>query len=736
MLGCSSAHSGSAPTSTSAAVAPPVVLTSNSELPELAADPREKTLAEAASVLLSEQHVLKKKIDDSLSKEAFPKFIEQLDGAKLILLETHVTLLGAYADKMDDELEARDLSLARKGAALIGERRKVAAMMVADILSKPLDLTAKEEIETDAEKRAFCKTDAELRDRWRGVLKLQLLERLQQMDDLLASKDKKPEPGAKEKEPDPAAEAAAAKALAAIPPTFEGREEKARKELATRYETRFVRLAKSEPLEPAEEFINAIAAVYDPHTSYLAPNEKANFDIAISGTLEGIGAVLGEQDHYIAVQELVPGGASWQQGKLEAGDLILAVAQEGSEPVDVTDMPIDKVVTMIRGKKGTVVVLTVKKPEGRIDTIAIKRDVIKVEATFARGAVLSLGAKKDSVGYIYLPGFYGDIGSGKAKTGERNATDDVRALLQAFQKKSIANVIIDLRGNGGGLLTHARDISGLFIETGPVVQTRDSGGDVEVLADKDPSVSFDGNLVVMVDRFSASAAEILSGALQDYERAVVVGTGPTHGKGTVQAVIDLDRLKPTPGGDPLGIFKITTQQYYRVSGASTQLKGVVPDILLPDPASFVESGERKLFHPIPWSSVDPVQFKRSKHDWKLPDLQAKSRERASKSALFAKVEAYDALVTEKRKNTTEPVDLGSWQKRHKENKAALDAADPKLSKQKALFEVTPIGEAPTPGPSAAADKTVKKKLDAWKDDLARDPWVEEALLVLGDMAKK
>jgi len=736
VAGCSSAHSGSGPTSTSASAPPPVAVVHHDDsLPELAPDPREKTLAEAASVLLSEQHVLKKKIDDTLSREAFPKFIDQLDSAKLLLLSSHISDLSLYADQMDDELEARDLVLARKGAALVAARRKVVAAMVADLLSKPFDFKADESIETDPEKREFCKTDDALRDRWRAVLKLQVLERLQQMDDLLAAKDKT------DGEPlDAAAQKVKDKALADIPATIDAREAKARKELATRFETRFIRLEKSEPLEPAEVFINAINAAYDPHTQYMAPSEKANFDIAISGTLQGIGAVLGEQDHYIAVQELVPGGASWQQGKLEAGDLILAVAQEGQEPTDVNDMPIDQVVEMIRGKKGTVVTLTVKKPEGRIEVIPITRDIIKVEATFARGAILNAdkGSKADPVGYVYLPGFYGELGQ-KPQPGEHNATDDVRALLSAMQKKNVKNVIIDLRGNGGGLLAAARDISGLFIETGPVVQTRDSAGEIEVLADKDPSVAFSGNVVVMVDRFSASAAEILSGALQDYERAVVVGT-TTHGKGTVQAVIDLDRLKSTQGGDPLGIFKITTQQYYRVSGGSTQLKGVVPDIALPDPASFVESGERTLFHPIPWNTIPAAPFKTWKHDWALSDLQAKSRARTEKSALFTKVLAYDDLVAAKRKKTLDSVEGDKWKKEHDADKAALDAADPKLTKQPALFDVTPIGEQPAPPPSDHSDperdKAVKKKLDAWKDDLARDPWVQESMFVLKDMATK
>jgi carboxyl-terminal processing protease len=208
----------------------------------------------------------------------------------------------------------------------------------------------------------------------------------------------------------------------------------------------------------------------------------------MTGKLEGIGASRKEQDHYIVVHDLIPGGASWQQGKLEIGDLILAVAQENKDPVDAVDLPIDKVVSMIRGPKGTVVVLTVKKADGHIENISITRDVVRIEATYARGAVVKLDKKSDPVGYVYLPGFYGDVGA-RAKPGERNATDDVRAVLNALQKKKVSSLVLDLRGNGGGLLTHARDISGLFIPQGPVVQTKDSDEKIEVLSDTDPSIA-------------------------------------------------------------------------------------------------------------------------------------------------------------------------------------------------------------------------------------------------------
>jgi carboxyl-terminal processing protease len=719
--------------------APTAAQAAADRLPEVERDPREPMLAELATVLLTEKHLLRRPIDDALSKEAFPEYLEQLDGAKQLLLQEHVSLLSAYADRMDDQLRARDFVLARKGAALAASRRKVVAKVVADIMSRPLDFSQPGEIEVDPEKLSYCRTEAELRERWQGVLKLQVLERVQQMESLLEDGGKQAAKARSRKASDPHGatsgeqedDRAAAIALSEIPRTPEEREVKARKDVASAYETRFTRLATVESLEPAQQFLNAITAAYDPHTQYLPPADKENFDIAITGTVEGIGALLGEKEHYVVVQEVVPGGAAWQAGELQAGDLILAVAQDGKDPVDVTDMPLDKVVAMIRGPKGTRVTLTVKKPEGAIESIAITRDVVKIETAYARAAVLDLGPRQEPMGYILLPTFYGDMG--RPKPGERNATADVRALLAQFEKRKLRGAIIDVRGNGGGLLNHARDISGLFVDKGPIVQARDFEGQVDVLADDDPSVAFRGNVVVLVDRFSASASEILAGALQDYERAVIVGTGPTHGKGTVQGVIELDRVAPAPAKDSLGVFKLTVQQFFRVNGASTQWKGIIPDIVLPDPASYIDSGERSLPHSIPWTSVPALDFTRQPHTWKTAALVTASRQRVQASAPFARIESFGKLIKARRADTRQPLDRAGWEAKRKRDKEALEAADPKLKDHKPLFSVDLVSDPSMPS-VALQDKKLRARIDAWKTDLARDIWVDEALHVLSDMS--
>lgn len=698
-------------------------------LADMPRDPREAVLASAADALLGHEHVLARPIDDTVSKEAFHRLVEELDDGKVFLLESHVQQLARYQTDMDDELRAGDLVLGRKAEVLLANRRRVVADMIARILAAPLDFTTNETIETDPKKRAFCKTEEELAARWRGVLKLRVLERAQELEDTLERRAH-PKPGDKPTDPDDAKrEAAAEKALGEIPATFEGRRDKVQKELATRYATQFTRLGSVDKLEPAQTFINALNGAFDPHTTYLPPAEEAELGIALTGRLEGIGATLREQEHYILVNDLVPGGAAWQQGKLEVGDLIMAVAQENQEPVDIMDMPIGKVVSMIRGPKGTVVVLTVKKADGTLKTISITRDVVRIEASYARGAILKTTGAGE-VGYVHLPGFYGESG----KPGERNATEDMRTILTQLTKKGVTSLVFDLRGNGGGLLTHARDIAGLFVKEGPVVQTKDGKGKVEVLRDKDPSVAFSGDVVVLVDRFCASAAEIVAGALQDYERAVVVGTSATHGKGTVQAVIDLDRQTKAKGGEPLGLYKVTIEEYFRVSGGSTQLKGVVPDVLLPDPTSFIESGERTLPHAIPWSTIAGVSFAKTPHAWKTPELASASTARTSANPTFASVTKFASIMAERKDKTVQPLERNAWLAEHKRAKAALDALDaldPKKREQKPLMEVTALSGSET----ASQDPRAQHLQGKWKDALARDLWVDETTRILADMKK-
>jgi len=681
-------------------------------------DPREAALAETLVHLLEREHLLRKKLDDPLSKEAFDNFLQRLDGSKMFLLAADRDALARYADKIDDQLRSGSLQLAHEGAKRYAARVEVVDKMVAELLAAPLDLTNEEFLEVDPEKVQFAATEDELRDRWRRRLELEVLERVASMEARLDPKRDKSEDD----------EDATTIPVAKIPKTPEGREQKAREDLAKAYAGRFARLRTPGPLDAAADLVNAVASALDPHTTYLPPADKANFDIHMSGSLEGIGAVLRERDHYIEVVEIVPGGAAWRHGRLGPGDVILAVAAEGKEPVETLDMRIDEVVKMIRGPKGTTVRLRIQKPTGAEETISITRDVVVIEEAYARAAVIS---KKGgpAYGYIHVPSFYGGQGKGKRSAGE-----DVRKLLAVLEKKKVAGVILDLRSNGGGILGDAIDMTGHFIDKGPVVQVQDSRGRREVHEDEDKGLEYTGPVVVMVDRFSASASEIVAGALQDYQRAVVVGTGPTHGKGTVQTLADLDRL--TGGKAELGVLKITIQQFFRVTGASTQRKGVVPDVVLPDPAGHIDAGERELDHAIEWSQIPAVDYEKWPATWNTALLAQKSALRVAKHPILGKIAQTTEFLRKRQQDTRVPLARAAWEKRRTELRDALEAASPDLTKAPAKLNVTPLAESPAPatapGPAGKTDDRGMK----WRDSLARDPWIEETLNILGDMARK
>jgi carboxyl-terminal processing protease len=510
--------------------------------------------------------------------------------------------------------------------------------------------------------------------------------------------------------------------LADIPKTKEAREAKARADVAKSYAARFTRLAHPAEGDAAADVVNAVASSVDPHTSYLPPADKANFDIQMHGSLEGIGAVLREKDDYVEIVELVPGGAAWRQGQLDPGDLILAVSSGKQESVDAVNMRIDEVVGLIRGPKGTVVTLRVRKATGLEETVAITRDVVVVEEAYAKAAVITKKGQPP-YGYIHLPSFYGGDGS------PRDSASDVRRLLRELGAKKVAGVVIDVRGNGGGLLGDAIEMSGELIDAGPVVQVRDSNGRRQVLGDEKAGVDFAGPVVILVDRFSASASEILAGALQDYRRAVIVGTSPTHGKGTVQTLIDLDRA--TGGKLGLGVFKLTIQQFFRVNGSSTQRRGVTPDILLPDPAGYIESGERQLEHALPWSQIAPAKHEDWAATWNVASLAAASTARVANDPVFAKVTKLTQLMKAREADTRVPLAEADFTKQRERQRAELDAASPKLDESPKRFSVVPLDE---PAPVAAGSNGKKdSRVAKWRDNLARDPWVDESLSVLGDM---
>jgi carboxyl-terminal processing protease len=754
-------------------------------------DPREAALAAAMVQLLQREHLLRKPIDDELSRTAFNTYVKRLDGSKLFLLRQHREALVKFDDKIDDQLRSGSLELAHEGSKTFVARVEVVEKLVAELLASPLNHTDEEWLEIDPDKVELAQTEQELRDRWRRRLELEVLERVAQMEARLAAaaaRDSaandataagKDAAGKKTAGKDAAGKDAAGKKTAGksaakpvggkkgagkvdgapttstepkaelahgsapepepddedidtttpldkIPTTPEGRDTKVRADLAKSYAARFKRMRHPGPFDAASELINAVTSSLDPHTNYLPPDDKANFDLRMTGSLEGIGALLRERDDYVEVMEIVPGGASWKHGGISAGDLILSVAADGKEPVDTFDMRLDDVVRMIRGPKGTVVHLRLQKPTGVQQTISITRDVIVIEETYARGAILTRKGEP-AYGYIHLPSFYGGRGP-----GQRTASTDVRRLLSEMKARKLAGMVLDIRSNGGGLLGDAIDMTGAFIDRGPVVQVQDNRGRRETLSDDQRGTDFDAPVIVLVDRFSASASEILAGALQDYHRAVIVGTGPTHGKGTVQTLADLSRV--TGGKIDLGGLKITVQQFFRISGSSTQREGVTPDVTLPDPLGHVEAGERELEHAIPWSQVPAVPYDASRASWKPATLAERSALRVAKQPAFAKLATRTQLLRTTREDTKVPLARVAWEARRKQQRAAFDATLPDVKNATPTLVVKALDEnAPPPPPGP--DGRVDDRLPRWRESVARDPWVEECVNILGDMTK-
>ncbi len=679
-------------------------------LPEHSFNPqRAKILGYIVSQHLMHSHYSHKSLDDKLSEAAFELYIKQLDSQKRFLLQKDVKLLSAYEHYIDDEIGRGQIHLPVYSHEIMTQRIPVVKKMIMEILAHPFDMQRKEEMETDAKKLDFCKDDNQLRERWRKTLKYQVADRFLDLKD---EQNEKLKNGAKTKEAD--SKPFKAKTDAELL-------EQARKKTAERYTHLFSRMLQESTEDHFERYLNAIARAHDPHTMYLPPAMKEDFDIHMRGSLEGIGALLREDGGYIKVVSIIPGGAAEQEGELESEDTILKVAEGDGEPVDLIDARIRDAVALIRGPKGTEVRLYVKKPDGSHKVISIIREVIQIKETFVKSTVLENKQDGKRYGYVRIPSFYRDFKS--SASHPRNVTDDTRAELRKLAAQNISGLILDLRGNGGGSLLDAVDTTGLFIKQGPVVQVSDSGGGKEVLDDRDPHMQYAGPLVVLVDKFSASASEILAGALQDYHRAVIVGSKHTHGKGTVQAVIDLDSKTPMPSLEkfkPMGALKITVQKFYRVSGASTQYRGILADIVLPDRFEAIKSGEKYLDYSMPWDTISKCDYTPQGSPLPLDKLRKNSAERIRNSKKMQQI----VKMAQKTRARIE------------HTKRSLLLKDISAERKELLAE-DKLDEDSTLPPHANGDKKkkgVKKKKD-WRKRVKKDPYVIEAMAILHDLHK-
>ncbi|HSH65789.1 MAG TPA: carboxy terminal-processing peptidase, partial [Bacteroidia bacterium] len=629
------------------------------------------------------------------------------DYSKKFLIEPDVEELKKYDHLIDDDINTGHFNFFNKSLEIIDKRIDEAQAYYTEILEKPFDFSLNDSLQLDPEKLSFSKNQADLKEAWRKLLKYQTLV---QITDMKERQEK-----AREK-----SDTVKIKNKAEL-------EIDARKKVLKSNNDYFRRLKEVNRNDRISAYFNAITAMYDPHTEYFAPKDKANFDIGMSGQLEGIGAQLQEKDGFIKVSNIVPGSASYRQGELKVGDVILKVAQGPADPVDITDMRMDEAVQLIRGKKGTEVRLTVRKPDASIVIIPIIRDIVVIEETYAQSVILN-GKRK--IGYIKLPEFYADF-SGK---GGRSSAKDVRKELQKLKDENVEGVILDLRYNGGGSLPDVVEMAGLFIDKGPVVQVKQKIGTATVLEDKDPGVFYDGPLTILVNSNSASASEIMAAAIQDYKRGVIIGTSPsTFGKGTVQRFYDLDDYLPPQYANikPLGSVKITMQKFYRINGDATQLKGVIPDIVLPDPYYLLDQGEKEQDYPMAWDEIAPAKYTPLKPDYSISKLKENSENRVKNSAGFELLNEAAIRLRKQKDNTMTSLNYDKYMADQKEYKAETKKME-SLDKEIPGVEVIPLK---VDAVAMANDTVRQNKAKDWYKAIKKDIYLHESIAIMNDIKK-
>ncbi len=661
---------------------------------------------------LTRDHYLKPEIDDQFSQKAFDLYLQRIDPGKRFLLSGDVIALKAFRDKIDDELRGNFGALLDISRKIIRERILEARTYVNDILSKPLDFSNAETYEVDPDKRTYWATKEELRNEWRKYLEYTALI---QYYNKIETQNKQAQQAAKENK--------------SFEPKSEAKiEEEVRNQILKNFNDYFDRLLKQDDEDHRSEFLNAVCGTYCPHTEYFAPIEKDNFDIEMSGKLEGIGATLQQVDGETKIVRVIPGSPSWKSKEIEADDVILKVAQGDEEEVPITGMAMKEVLKLIRGKKGTKVRLTIRKKDGRITEVSLIRDVIIIEESYVKSAVIEDKAASKRYGYILLPSFYADFGN----SGGRFCSADVATELQKLNAAKIDGLILDLRNNGGGSLNDAIKMSGLFFESGPVVQVRDRTGRSYPYEDDDPNVQYGGPMVVLVNRFSASASEILAAALQDYRRAIIIGSKSTFGKGTVQRFVELDNYLPFNQRQfsPLGSLKLTIQKFYRISGGSTQLKGVEPDIVLPDPYNYIKGGEAELPSVMPYDNIPAVRFKPwTDHKLSPKDLAKASAKRIKANPIFQKIEQNALRIKSNREKTLVSLKYEDF---FREQKASEEESKKysDLKYKDSGFTIIPV----EPIIASQNDPAVQKELnERWYKDITEDPYIFEATRVLLDI---
>ncbi len=665
---------------------------------------KEAMLMRTILTFMDRLHFNPKDVNDNFSEELYNLYLDRIDGSRRFLTQDDIAKLEPYRLLLDDEALSGTYNFFELSLELLETGINKTRGYYQEILVSPFNFEQKESIELDGDKRQWAKNDAELREYWRKYLKYEVMTRLSRK---IEEQEEKGEEAEKR--------------------STEELEKEVREEVLEMMDEWYDRMSKLRRSDRLSYYLNSLTNLFDPHSVYFEPVAKENFDIRFSGKLEGIGARLQTEGDYTKVVEVVVGGPAWQGKELDENDVILKVAQGDEDPVDIKGMNINEVVQLIRGKKGTEVRLTVKKVDETRKTISIIRDVVVFEERYARSLILDGAEQGERIGYIYLPGFYADF---EDRNG-RFSAEDVEKEIEKLKEESVDGIILDLRNNGGGSLRDVVKMSGFFIEEGPIVQVKSRDQKAEVLTDVDPEVQYNGPLVVMVNSFSASASEILAAALQDYERAVIVGSKSTFGKGTVQRFYDLDRaVRGFNEIKPLGEIKLTTQKFYRIDGGSTQLKGVVPDIVLPDSYHNIQIGEREEEYAMNWTKIDPVKHKQSVYKVRnLDEVAQRSKERVTSNSTFQKIYNNAERLEKQREMSEYPLNLEEFLafSKEKEKEAAQfrDMFQEKVNEGVTNLEIDL--------PSIHADESKEARNEDFIKSVSKDVYIKETIHIIHDL---
>ena len=668
---------------------------------EFVSNDKDRLLIELISHVIQRGHFNVKSLNDDMSEQIFHTYLESIDGQKRFFLQSDYREFAKYMYRIDDQLRNLDLTFFDLTYQRLILRMNEVENLYVSLLSRPFDFERKESFDTDYEEQLFPLSSTSRAEKWRKQLKLSTLSVLY---------DKVEE--AKKKDEESTAEH--------VSPSWAVLEQEARETTRENMENYFNLMNELERKDWFDIYLNAFVLQFDPHTNYFNPDDKDRFDMNMSGKFEGIGARLSKRDQAIKVVDIIVGGPLWRDQLMEVGDEIQLVRQDEGDAVDIRSMRLDDAIKLIKGPKGSTVYLTIKKVDGTIQTIPVKRDLVVLEESYARSSVINRLDQR--YGLIHLPKFYVDFKSYK----ERNAAHDVEQEIVNLKEAGVEGLIIDLRNNGGGSLQTVVDIAGLFIDKGPIVQVKSTVSKTEVLRDRDDKTLWDGPMVIIVNELSASASEILAAALQDYERAIVLGSKQTFGKGTVQNVVDLNRFLSNSTYGNLGALKITTDKFYRINGGSTQLEGVKSDVITPDRYSYVDVGERDEDNPMSWDKITPLMYTKWHGYLNYNEVIKKSQDRVNNHPIFKLVDQDAKWVEQRQNDKSITLNYQQYVSELEADRTYSDQFDAvKEYNNKLKFTVAPAEQE-----RIVSDSIFREKRERWFSDLTADFYVEEAVNIL------